>query len=201
MKRPIAELETSVLKSGAEAERTQYEHEAWQILRRKQGYVTHRIYHRVSDPTERLIYSEWETKKAADGARQHLQATPLMRRARALLAAAPQRLIVELVGHITSTKGLDLDAGIVAALVTGRLREDGEQWREKEEQLQRTLAAQPGHVTHVFFRGFADPLFVGFMSHWTDTDACEQSRTQLESLLTAAFEEPLAYAIYAPVIG
>ena len=201
MKRPIAELLTMTLKSGAETERTQYEHEAWQILRRKQGYVTHRIYQRVSEPSERLVYSEWESKKALDGARQHLQGTPPMRRARALLTAPPQRLLVELVGHITSTKGLELGATAVAALATGRLREDGAGWREQEEQLQRVFPAQSGHITHVFFRGFEDPMLAGSMSYWTSTEAFEHARVQLDAALpTTAMAEALTYVVYAPLV-
>src|SRR6266852_2274713 len=102
MKRPVAELLTLTVRAGAEEERAQCEREAWQILRRKQGYVTHRIYRHAADPLRRLVYSEWESKKAVDGARQHLHGTPLMRRARAALASAPQRVIMELVGALTS---------------------------------------------------------------------------------------------------
>src|SRR5215510_4729178 len=108
MKRPIAEFLSMTVRSGAEAERAQCEHEAWQILRRKQGYVTHRIYQSVRDPLQRLVYSEWESAKALDGARQHLQGTPLLLCAGTATTGAPERHLMELTGQITSTKGLSL---------------------------------------------------------------------------------------------
>lgn len=200
MKRPIAELLTMTIKPGAEAERTQYEHEAWQILRRKQGYVTHRIYQRLGDPVQRLVYSEWESKKAADGARQHLQGTPLMRRARSVLTAAPHRLVVELVGPVTSTKGLDLPDGAVATSALTRLADNAGTWRDQEERLGKTLSSQPGHITHVLFRGFEDPLQVGSVSHWVDASAFETARTAIDTILAApALAEPLGYVLYSLV--
>src|SRR5262249_42914278 len=159
---------------GAEAERAQYEHEAWQILRRKQGYVTHRIYQQRSDPLQRLVYAEWESKKAADGARQYLQGTPLMRRARSVLAGAPQRSVVELVGAITSTKGLDLPESAVAVTARGRFAGDMGTWRATEEQLSKLLAGQPGHITHVMFRGFEQPELAGSLSHWNDAESFDK---------------------------
>ncbi len=203
MKRPIAELLTMTLKAGAESERAQYEHEAWQILRRKQGYVTHRIYQHAAEPLQRLVYSEWEGVKAVDGARQHLQGTPLMRRARAALAAAPRRQLVELVGPITSTKGLDLPERAVAASAMTRLSSDDGTWRAQEEELWKTLSGQPGHITHVLFRGFDEPLFVGSISHWADAEAFEQALTHVSGAPTtgaaAAFAQPAGYVLYRPV--
>ncbi len=159
------------LKPGAEAQRRQAEHEAWQILRRKQGYVTHRIYQEVNAPLRRLVYSEWESTKAVDGARQHLQGTPLMRRARSTLAAGPRRLLVDLVGPVTSTKGLELPEAAIAVALTGRLAEPDESWQSRTVELWKILADRPGHITHVLFRGADDPLLVGSLSHWNDATA------------------------------
>src|SRR5437016_4489959 len=72
MRRPIAEILVMSVKSGSEAQHMQDEREMWQILRRKPGYVTHRTYEERTDASRRLAYSEWEGKKALDGARQHL---------------------------------------------------------------------------------------------------------------------------------
>lgn len=181
MKRPIAEFLTMAVKAGAEREHAQYEHEAWQILRRKQGYVTHRIYESISAPSERLVYSEWESKKAVDGARQHLRSTPLGRRARAALTAAPQRRVGELVGRITSAKGLDLPDGAIAASAMIRLADDASGWRETEAALWKTLSSQPGYLMHVLLRDADDPLFVGAFSHWTDPVAFEQALTHAQA--------------------
>jgi heme-degrading monooxygenase HmoA len=199
MKRPIAELLTMTLKAGAEAERGQYEREAWQILRRKQGYVTHRIYQQRDDPLARLVYSEWESKKTVDGARQYLQGTPLMRRARSVLANAPQRWVVELVGAITSTKGLDLPDSAIAVTAIGRLAADGGRWREAEEPLAKLLSGQPGHITHVLLRGFDQPTLAGSVSHWVDAEAFEKARAQLDGVTAGHFSEPVAYVLYDPV--
>ena len=57
MKRPIAELLVMTVNAGAEVERGRLEHEAWQILRRKQGYVTHRIYQHLDNP----LLQDWTT--------------------------------------------------------------------------------------------------------------------------------------------
>ena len=80
-----------MLQAGAEAEWLRDEHETWQILRRKPGYVAHHLYQAVREPQQRLVYSEWDSKKALDGARQFLQGTPLGRQARAALATPPER--------------------------------------------------------------------------------------------------------------
>ncbi len=199
MKRPIAELLSVAVRAGAESERTQYDHEAWQILRRKQGYVTHRIYYVATAPLQRLIYSEWDGRKAVDGARQHLQGTPLERRARAVLTTAPERLVVELVGPLTSTKGLDLPEGSIAARAVGRLVRDGSTWRAREERMWQALAASAGHITHVVFRGFQDPLFVGSFSHWTDGDAFEKARVEIDPIAEDAIAGGWQYLVYKPV--
>ncbi len=186
--------------AGAEAERGHLEQEAWQILRRKQGYVTHRIYQHLSQPLQRLVYSEWESTKAVDGARQHLQGTPLMRRARATLSAAPQRLVLELAGPLTSTKGLDLPEGAVAVTLLAHLRPEVRQWREKEQAFWKTLSNQPGHVTHVLFRGLDDPLLVGSFSHWADANTFQQALAQVDGAAAAgvadALAEPQHYVLY-----
>ncbi|MFQ5667275.1 MAG: hypothetical protein ACE5I7_12705 [Candidatus Binatia bacterium] len=202
MKRPIAEFLTMALRAGSEAEHAHDEREAWQILRRKQGYVTHRIYQHASEPLQRLVYSEWESPKAAAGARQHLQATPLMRRLRGLLTAPPQRLVVELTGPLTSTKGLDLPGDAVAASALTHLASDMATWRPLEEQLWQTLSKQPGHITHVLFRGVDNRLLVGSFSHWADADSFQQALTQIEgsvaSGVTEAVARPLEYVLYTP---
>jgi heme-degrading monooxygenase HmoA len=202
MKRPIAELLTMAVKAGTEAEQLHSAHEAWQILRRKQGYVTHRIYACANDPLQQLEYSEWESKKAADGARQYLQGTPLMRRARTALAAAPQRLIVELVGPITSTKGIDLPEQAVAVAAIGRRREESAAWRGQEEALWKALAGQPGYLTHLLFRGFETPLLVGSLSHWADATAFEQALAEVNGSMgadaTDALAAPFEHVVYRP---
>jgi quinol monooxygenase YgiN len=182
MKRPIAELLTIQVKPDAGSERRQAEQETWQILRRKQGYVTHRIYQHASDPLQWLLYSEWESKKAVDGARQHLQATPLGRRARAALAAAPQRLVLDLVGPVTSTKGLDLPESAVAATMMKRLAGEAGAWHADEARLWTVLLKQAGHIAHVLFRGFDDPLLVGSLSHWLDASTLDAALAHMNSL-------------------
>jgi heme-degrading monooxygenase HmoA len=197
MKRPIAELLTIHLKPDAASERRQAEQETWQILRRKQGYVTHRIYQHASDPLQWLVYSEWESKKAADGARQHLQATPLGRRARAALAKAPQRLVLDLVGPVTSTKGLDLPERAVAAMMMNRLADGASTWHEREVQLWTALSKQAGHITHVLFRGFDDPLLVGSLSHWLDASGLDAALAHMNSL--EGLPHDLACVRYTPL--
>jgi heme-degrading monooxygenase HmoA len=195
MKRPIAELLFMTLNAGGEAEQARAEHEAWQILRRKQGYVTHRIYQQLNNPLVRLAYSEWESTKAVDGARQHLQGTPLMRRARATLAGPPQRLVFEICGPITSTKGLDLAATAVAASGVARLKGPSDSWRVTEQKLWTLLASQPGHVTHVLLRGIADPLAVGSVSHWADAAAFQTALAQVDSAVSAALADALTNTV------
>jgi heme-degrading monooxygenase HmoA len=200
MKRPIAELLVITLNPGAEAERTHVEREAWQILRRKQGYVTHRIYRHLTNPLQRLVYSEWESAKAVDGARQYLQGTPLMRHARTTLAAAPQRSLLEMAGPITSTKGLDLPDGAVAANAVARLNAPTDSWREQEQSFWKTLASQPGHVTHVLLRGIDDRLVVGSFSHWADADVFQKALAQIDpgvaAAINGALTAPVEYVLY-----
>ena len=200
MKRPIAELLVITLNAGAEAERAHVERAAWQILRRKQGYVTHRIYRHLTNPLQRLVYSEWESAKVVDGARQYLQGTPLMRHARTTLAAAPQRSLLEITGPITSTKGLDLPDGAVAACARSRLNAPTDSWREKELGFWKNLASQPGHVTHVLLRGTDDRVAVGSLSHWADAAVFQKALAQIEPGVTATINDaltaPVEYVLY-----
>jgi heme-degrading monooxygenase HmoA len=197
MRRPIAELMTMTLRAGTEAQRLHDEHEIWQILRRKQGYVTHRIYQQLDAPLQWLVYAEWESKKGADGARQHLHGTPLARRGRTALTETPQRVIVELVGAVTSSKGLDLPEGAVAVHALARLNAAPAAWHEAEEKLTKALASAPGHLAHVLFRGFDDPLLVGSLSHWSTADAFEQARPRLDDAgRTATLVAPVVYLFY-----
>jgi len=199
MKRPIAELLTMTINADAESTRSQYEHEAWQILRRKQGYVTHRLYRGLTEPLRRLVYSEWESKKALDGARQHLQGTPLQRRARSALSAAPQRLIVELGGPVTSTKGLDLPSGAVVGNVLARLATH-EPSHGADEKLWQALSSQGGHLATVVFHGFEDPLLLGWLSHWADAELFAKARSHFEEIATGGgatqLAQPLECAAY-----
>jgi len=194
MKRPIAELVTVCLQADAQAAHTRVEHELWQILRRKQGYVTHRVYEQEDDPLRRLVYSEWESKKALDGALQQVQTTPLTRQARAACSAAPQRTVVELVGPVTSTKGLHLPEGATAVTALCRLTEDAAGWQEQAALLWRSLSQEPGHVAHVLFRGFEDPGLVGSLSLWADQASVDRARAALSGL-----GKDLTYVQYRPV--
>jgi heme-degrading monooxygenase HmoA len=200
MKRPIAELLTMTINAGEESALSQYEHEAWQILRRKQGYVTHRLYQGLTAPLQRLVYSEWDSKKALDGARQHLQGTPLQRRARSALSAAPHRLLVELGGPVTSTKGLDLPPVAVAGNVFVRLPTHAEPSHGLDERLWKALSSQAGHLATVVFHGFADPLLLGWLSHWADAELFDKARGHFEEIATGGgavqLAQPLECAAY-----
>jgi len=199
MKRPIAELLTMTLKPESEAERRQHEHEAWQILRRKPGYITHRIYADGQDPLRRLVYSEWESKKAVDGARQYLQGTPLMRRARATLAANPTRQVVEIVGPVTSTKGLDLPDGALAVTAMARLSDTDSSWPAREDRLWKVLATQTGYLTHIRFHGFDDASLVGSLSHWLDASALDKALAHIQTAAAADLPADVVYVRYQPV--
>jgi len=201
MKRPIAELLVLTLNPGAEVERAQVEREAWQILRRKQGYVTHRIYRHLTNPLQRLVYSEWESAKAVDGARQHLEGTPLMRRARTTLAASPRRSLLDITGPITSTKGLDLPDGAVAVSAVARLHTATDTWREKEQGFWKALAGQPGHLTHILLRGIDDRSIVGSLSHWADADLFQKALAQIDPGVAAAIHDALTGAVEYVLYG
>ena len=97
---------------------------------------------RCASRAQRLVYSEWESKKALDGARQFLQGTPLATGARTA-AAAPERLVVELVGPVTSTKGLDLPETAVAMTAVARLSAATTGAQEQHVKLGKT----PGEPT------------------------------------------------------
>ncbi len=173
-KRPIAELLMLPIREDATAERVQCEREMWQILRRKQGHVAQRLYRRADAPHLWLAYGEWESKRILDGVRQQLQATPLFRRAQATLAGPAERTIVELVGPITSTKGLDLPEGAVAVVSTMQVAASpapSPPLRTREDAAWQHLAKQPGYLTHLLFRGFHDPSRLGALSHWSSGDS------------------------------
>ncbi len=200
MKRPIAELLIMTLNAGAEAAHAQYEHETWQILRRKHGYITHRLYHELATPLQRLVYSEWESKKALDGARQHLRGTPLTRRGRASVTAAPRQIVVEISGPVSSTKGLELAPEAVALTALARLAGDAGRWHMHAEAVWKEIAAHAGHLSTMIFHGFNDPALVGWLSHWTDAAAGERARGDFEAIAsrnaTAAMAAPLECAAY-----
>lgn len=199
MKRPIAELRTMTLHAGAEAAWLRDEHETWQILRRKPGYIAHHLYQAVQDRQQRLVYSEWEAKKALDGARQYLQGTPLARRARETLAGPPERLIVDLVGPVTSTKGLDLPQTAIAVTAVARLSATTPMTQEEHAKLGKSLASQPGHVSHVLFRGFGDPTLVGALSFWQDATVIEKALAAANPLDTSESPEKWVYVQYEPL--
>ena len=187
------------VQNGQEADWLRDEHEMWQILRRKPGYIVHHLYQAVHERQHRLVYSEWESKKALDGARQLLQNTPLGRRARAMLTAAPEHLAVELVGPVTSTKGLDLPQSAVAMTAVARLSAPPSGAHERHDQLGKIMASQPGHVTHVLFRGFEDPTVVGAFSHWQDLAALDTAIASFKSSDPAGVLSELAYVQYEPL--
>jgi quinol monooxygenase YgiN len=195
MKKPIAEFLHITIQSGAELARRQHDHEAWQILRRKQGYVTHRLYQTADEPLRWLIYSEWESHKALAGARQYLQTTPLMRRARLLLSAPPQQLIVEIGGRTASTKGIQLPEGAVGTVALMHLPNDGDPWPSLEEKLWRTLSDQPGHLGNITFHAVHDPLMAGSFSHWSDRAAFQKARHCFDNLAAVAD----AHSVASPV--
>jgi heme-degrading monooxygenase HmoA len=198
MKRPIAEFRTMTLQA-TEAEWLRDEHETWQILRRKPGYVTHHLYQALPEQPQRLVYSEWENSKALDGARQLLQGTPLVRRARAALVAPPARMVVELIGPVTSTKGLDLPATAVAVTAMTRIQADTPGAQERHAKLGKTLTDQPGHITHVLFRGFHDATLVGAFAHWQDLATLDKAIASVNGLSPAELLPELAYVRYRPL--
>jgi heme-degrading monooxygenase HmoA len=200
MKRPIAEWLTLTLHTGMESEHLQHEHELWQILRRKQGYVTHRLYQSLSNPLHCLIYSEWDSSKAVDGARHNLQGTPLMRRLRSLMTGAPQRTVFDIIGPVTSTKGLDLPAEAAAVSVVAHLTGDAVAWRGTEHTVWTTLSAEVGHITHVLLRGTSDRTLVAWLSHWSNEEAARQAVERANTLVPpGAFAGEPLQAFYRPL--
>jgi len=199
MKRRIAELRTVMLRAGAEPQWFRDEHETWQILRRKPGYVTHHLYQDKQQPQHRLVYSEWESKKTLEGARQFLGGTALGRRLRATLSGAPERLVVELVGPITSTKGLDLPENAIAATAVTRLPSSGSGTSDPHTTLGNHLAAKVGHITHLLFRGFEDPEVVGLISYWQDAAVFDAAIASVTESAIAGAQAALAYVRYEPL--
>jgi heme-degrading monooxygenase HmoA len=199
MKRPIAELRTVTLLAGTDAGWLRDEHETWQILRRKPGYVVHRLYQTGPDDRQRLVYSEWDSKKALDGARHFLQGTPLARRARAALAASPELLTVELVGPVTSTKGIDLPEHACAATVLARLPVASPTASDRLAQLGKSLASQTGHITNVLFRGYDNPALLGALSHWQDDVTLHAALVALNGLDLGELQPHLVHVQYVPL--
>jgi len=199
MKRPIAEVQSVTVQAGAEAEWLRDQQEAWQILRRKSGYVAHHLYQAARDHQQRLVYSEWESKKALDGARQFLGSTPLGRRLRATLGAAPQRLVMELIGPVTSTKGLDLPQTAVAATALAHLPASETVPLEQLAALGKGLASQPGHITHLLLRGFDDPGVIGVLSYWQDAPALDAAIGSAGALEAGGSRHELVHVCYEPL--
>ncbi len=189
------------INAGAEATHAQYEHAAWEILRRKQGYVTHRRYRDLATPLQRLVYSEWQSRKALDGARQHLQGTPLMRRRRATLTGAPRQLVVEISGPVTSTKGLELGPEAVAVTAMAHVTNGAGGWQAHAEAVWKEIAALAGHLSTVVFQGFDDAALIGWLSHWTDAAALERARAAFEGIASRYAPAPLATPLECTAYG
>lgn len=123
-----------------------------------------------------------------------------MRHARALLAAPPQRMVLEIAGPITSTKGLDLPDNSVAACALAQVKAPAETWRDREQGLWKTLARQPGYLTHVLLRGVEDHLAVGSISHWANGEAFHKALGQVDAGVLAEINEvltgPIEYVLY-----
>ena len=72
-------------------------------------------------------------------------------------------------------------------------------WRKLEEQVWKTLAAQPGHITHVLLRGFDDALAVGSFSHWNDSGALERALSQVSDTAAESRAKPARVTLYRAV--
>ncbi len=180
-KRPVAEFIEEHLAPEHERDHATVLREMWGILRRKQGYIVHRIYQHAEEPLIWLVYAEWESRQAANGARQRLQETPLFRRARSTITGTSIRSFLELSGAVTSTKGLDLDQGAVAVLDHARRTALDTGWRDIEQAFWKQAEAQTGYLAHVTFRGIDDERTVGALSHWISDSAYEAANQQLAS--------------------
>src|SRR5271154_1884692 len=102
--RSVIELQRLEVKPESADEALRLIRELWEILRRKQGCVTHRLYH-APDRSHWLAYSEWQSLPQLSGARRELARSPLYRRLHSMLAQSSERAN-EPFGSVLSTHGV-----------------------------------------------------------------------------------------------
>lgn len=143
--------------------------ELWEILRRKKGCITHRLYHAEDDDRLWLVCSEWESLAELAGARRELARSPLYRRLHATLDGSSERAY-EPFGAVRSSRGA---GGVQAALVI-----DFETQPDNPEEALAFLREAPGQLAHIPMlevAGGRTLRCVALFSSHEDAAACAQA--------------------------
>lgn len=117
--------------------------ELWEILRRKKGCLTHRLYRAEGKEGLWLVCSEWESLAELAGARRELARSPLYRRLHSMLSASSERAY-EPFGAVRSSRGA---GGVQAMLVI-----DFETAPDDAEKALDFLREAPGYLAHIEMR-------------------------------------------------
>ena len=87
----------------------------------------------------------------------------------------------------------------IAATAVARLLGPPSAAQERHAKLGTILAHQPGHLTHVLFRGFDDPAVLGAFSHWQDATALDKAIAALNALDPMEVLPELVHLQYEPL--
>lgn len=151
--RAVIELQRLEVKPESADEALRLIRELWEILRRKQGCVAHRLYHAPSDRLHWLAYSEWQSLPQLSGARRELARSPLYRRLHSMLSQSSERAN-EPFGSVLSTHGVSFGPDTAALIVRF------EKGPEEPVQALSFMAELTGYISHITMRelGAAEAL-------------------------------------------
>ena len=151
--RPVVELQRLEIKRDNADEALRLIRELWEILRRKQGCVTYRLYHSPDDRSRWMAYSEWQSLPQLSGARRELARSPLYRKMHSMLAQSSER-VHEPFGTVLSTHGVSFGSETTA--VVARFEKSPAEPADAMAFLQELS----GYVSHITMRelGASDVL-------------------------------------------
>jgi quinol monooxygenase YgiN len=157
--RPVVELQRLEVKPDSADEALRLLRELWEILRRKQGCVVHRLYHSPDDRSRWLAYSEWQSLPQLSGARRELARSPLYRKMHSMLAQSSER-VHEPFGAVLSTHGVSF--GPETTAVVARFEKSPDEPAHALEFLQELS----GYVSHITMRELGAPEVLVCVAHF-----------------------------------
>lgn len=157
--RAVIELQRLEAKPENADEAIRLVRELWEILRRKQGCVVHRLYRSASERLRWLAYSEWQSLPQLSGARRELARSPLYRRMHSMLASSSER-VNEPFGPVLSIHGIGFGPETAALLIRF------EQSPEEPAQAIGFIRELSGYVSHITMREVGAPDALVCLAHF-----------------------------------
>jgi quinol monooxygenase YgiN len=157
--RAVIELQRLEVKPESADEAIRLVRELWEILRRKQGCVVHRLYRAPGERLRWLGYSEWQSLPQLSGARRELARSPLYRRMHSMLAQSNERAH-EPFGPVLSIHGVSFGPETAALIIRF------EQSPDEPAQAMAFVRELAGYVSHITMRELGAPDALVCLAHF-----------------------------------